>query len=138
MRNITSFLEQLNRWLWHEDSIMGVLLVVSFARGTARDDSDVDLVLITPSMQVYLDNDDWISIFGTPAQITLEDWGPLQSRRVFYTDGLEVEFGFTSPQWASIAPVDAGTRQVIQDGAQILLDRTGLLQNLVSAIQDNP
>lgn len=134
MPNISSFLETLNRWLSGEPAIAAVLLVGSHARGTAREDSDVDLVLITKTPQAYLDRDDWLTMFGKVKQSVVEDWGLLKSKRVFYEGGLEVEFGLTVPQWAAINPIDAGTHRVVTDGAQILMDRDGILATLLNAI----
>jgi hypothetical protein len=42
-----------------------------------------------------------------------------------------VEFGFVPPQWAAIDPLDEGTQEVVQDGCWILLDPTGLLNQLL-------
>ena len=56
-----------------------------------------------------------------------EDWGLVQSRRVHYADGPEVEFGLTTTKWAAL-PLDPGTRQVVADGFEILYDPDGLLQ----------
>jgi hypothetical protein len=52
--------------------------------------------------------------------------------RVYYKDGLEVEYGFTSSEWVR-SPIDEGTRQVISDGMQILLDKEGLLSQALKA-----
>jgi len=56
----------------------------------------------------------------------VEDWGLVTSLRVYYEDGLEVEYGVTSSQWVNL-PLDAGTRRVIADGMQILVDKRGWL-----------
>ncbi len=64
----------------------------------------------------------------------MEDYGLLQSMRVHYTTGREVEFGVTTRAWASINPVDPGTRQVVSDGIQVLYDPEWLLSSLMSNI----
>src|SRR5689334_14139924 len=133
MRDITLFLNQLKQWIAGQPDILAALLVGSFARGTARDDSDIDLVFITNNPDLYLKNDAWLDTFGTVSKLEDEDWGLLQSRRVFYDNGLEVEFGITTRQWAAIDPVDAGTRRVVSDGAQIVSDPSGMLQSLINA-----
>ncbi len=48
--------------------------------------------------------------------------GRVTSLRVWYADGLEVEFAIADRAWAS-APLDAGTRRVIEDGCVVLFDR---------------
>ena len=136
MRYITSFLDQLKQWIAGQPAIQAALVVGSFARGTASDDSDIDLVLITNSPDQYLQNDAWLGTFGAVSKLEDEDWGLLQSRRVFYDNGLEVEFGITTPQWAAIDPVDVGTRHVVSDGAQIVSDPNGVLRLLIDAVDD--
>ena len=41
-----------------------------------------------------------VETFGTP--VGREDYGSLTSRRVHYQDAPEVEFGFTTAQWAHV------------------------------------
>ena len=50
----------------------------------------------------------------------------MTSLRVWYRDGLEVEFGLTDESWAA-SPLDAGTRSVILDGIVVLFERGDLL-----------
>ena len=59
----------------------------------------------------------------------------VQSQRVFYAD-MEVEFGITTPAWAHIDPVDAGTARVVRDGAQIIHDPAGMLARLLNTVND--
>lgn len=95
--------------------------------GTATLESDVDLVVIVEDVHELLDDDSWLATFGKVATTSNEDWGMLQSRRVHYADGLEVEFGLTTSEWAAV-PLDPGTRQVVADGFEIVYDPDGLLQ----------
>jgi hypothetical protein len=77
----------------------------------------------------YLEHTDWAKDFGRVRQQQIEDWGKVTSLRVWYKDGLEVEYGLTTPEWA-MSPLDAGTRRVIEDGMLVLFDRDGLLRAL--------
>ncbi len=70
---------------------------------------------------------DWPSLFGEVESRTVEDYGALRSVRVFYRKALEVEFGIAGPGWAT-APLDAGTRAVLADGARVLYDPRQLLE----------
>jgi hypothetical protein len=56
-----------------------------------------------------------------------EDWGKVQSVRVFYPGGPEVEFGIASLDWGS-DPSDKVTAQVIR-GAKILYTRDARLRS---------
>lgn len=123
---IETFLLQFKAWAEQQADISGVLLVGSHARGTARADSDVDLVILTTNSVRYLDNISYAENFGAVVKWEKENWGRVTSIRVWYQDGLEVEFGITLPNWASL-PVDPGTRRVVSDGVQIIFDREGSL-----------
>ncbi len=126
---IEQFLSQVKTWAEQQPDITGVLLVGSYARGTARPDSDVDLMVLTTSPQRYLDDISFADRFGAVAKWVIEDWGRVTSVRVWYKDGLEVEYGITDPDWAA-QPLDAGTRRVISDGMRVLFDRDGSLSRL--------
>jgi len=118
--------------LWAENhvDIVSVALVGSHARGNARVDSDVDLVLQCASPARYLEDLSWISEFGVAKDVSVEDYGVVQSVRVFYEDGPEVEYGITSSEWATL-PLDEGTLKVLRDGVKVLLDRDGSLNRAV-------
>ena len=118
--------------LWAENhvDIVSVALVGSHARGNARVDSDVDLVLQCASPARYLEDLSWISEFGVAKDVSVEDYGVVQSVRVFYEDGPEVEYGITSSKWATL-PLDEGTLKVLRDGVKVLLDRDGSLNRAV-------
>ena len=126
---IENFLAWVRQWAEQQSDIQGVLLVGSHARGAARRDSDVDLVILTPSPKRYLESMSFADNFGAVSKCQVEDWGKVTSLRVWYEDGLEVEYGFALPEWAA-QPLDAGTRQVITDGMKIVFDREGILKGL--------
>ena len=126
-------LNEVRRWAESRPEILGVALVGSYARNEARADSDVDLVLLASRPQEFINQTEWIKNFGVVNSCTVEDWGLVTSLRVYYEDGLEVEYGLTSSEWAS-EPVDEGTSQVISDGMQILLDKAGLLDRALREV----
>lgn len=134
MQDISAFLSHVTDWATAANGIAGVLLVGSFARGTAHAESDVDLVIMGANPDDYLTDIAWLHLFGEVTRLEHEDWGLVQSLRVFYQDGLEVEFGLTAPIWAEIDPLDEGTRRVVADGAWILVDKDSRLAALLSAV----
>lgn len=83
---------------------------------------DVDLVILTQQPHELLIERNWVRSFGEPITESLEDYGLLKSIRVRYID-LEVEFGIASITW----PLDVGSRQVIDDGMQVLFERGSVL-----------
>jgi hypothetical protein len=62
--------------------------------------------------------------------VNCENYGNVISVRVRYQDGVEVEFGFTTVQWADV-PVDPGTRDVISGGMRVLVERGLILSRLL-------
>lgn len=130
---ISEFISALVRWAAGQPDIQGVSLLGSYARGQVHEDSDVDLVLVTLAPLRYLHHTTWAQRFGRVTREQLEEWGLVTSLRVWYEDGLEVEFGFTTTAWSQ-TPVDEGTRRVVADGMVVLLDRDGSLNALRSAV----
>ena len=127
-----SLVEQVVAWARGEDNIRGVCVVGSHARGNARFDSDVDLVILCSKPSLLLNDGKWRAQFGAIEKSGLEDWGALKSLRTFY-QGLEVEFGVAATSWAAI-PVDEGTREVVLGGLKVLYDPDELLAKLVRAV----
>ena len=130
---VSYFLDRVTDWAAHQPTIAAVALVGSHARGEARSDSDVDLVLLCEEPHVFLADTSWIHHLGEVRTCHREDWGMVTSLRVYYTEGLEVEFGMTTLVWAAV-PVDPGTRHVVSHGMRILWDREGLLARLQAAV----
>jgi enterochelin esterase family protein len=135
---VEELLGKLRDWALRERAILGIALVGSRARGTARPESDVDLVILLNDSLALADDADWIARFGTPGRVSDEDWGLVQSKRVHYADGTEVEFGFASPAWAATQPCDAGTLAVVRNGFRVVYDPRGLLRRLAIAAQADP
>lgn len=124
--HIRDFLDKFVSWGSEQADIQAIALVGSYARGAARDDSDIDLVILTDQPQKYLNAPEWIKRFGGVEKQQTEDYSKLISVRVWYQDGVEVEYGITKPDWAA-TPLDAGTREVILGGMIILYERGILL-----------
>ncbi|MBK7890150.1 MAG: HIT domain-containing protein [Bdellovibrionales bacterium] len=121
---------KVTRWAEDQSGILGAMLVGSYAHGTARPDSDVDLMLFTSDPSIWLKTTDWLSQFGQVEKVEREQWGSVTSLRVYYRDSFEVEFNFASLLWASIDPVDAETLRVVSDGVRVLYDPHGALKRL--------
>ena len=88
---VSDFLDRVTDWAAHQPTIAAVALVGSHARGAARSDSDVDLVLLCEEPHAFLAETSWIHHFGEVRTCHTEDWGMVTSLRVYYTEGLEVE-----------------------------------------------
>ena len=133
-RAVESVLERAASWAAACDDIAAVALVGSWARDTAGQDADVDLVVLTDQPDAYTESEDWIEELAPGATLVrTEDWVAIVERRLLLPSGLELEVGFGRPSWSATAPVDAGTRRVVRDGIRVLHDPQGLLAALVSA-----
>lgn len=95
IEHIRSFLNAFVAWASAHGDVQAITLVGSYARGEARDDSDIDLVILTDQPQTYLEDLKWIDRFGTVENRQIEDYGKLTSIRTFYQNGYEVEYGLT-------------------------------------------
>ena len=118
------FLKVFLQWVESQRLVEGAILVSPHARGGVRQDSDIDLVLLCPEYESYLEDVSWINDFDKPVSVRLKDYGKLTSVRVFHEEGPQVEFGFTQLDWL-VLPLDAGTVGVLRNGFQIVYDRSG-------------
>jgi len=137
---IDDLLTQITQWAQQQTAIRAVLLVGSHARGTARPDSDIDVMCLTRSPDdfrsaAWITQIQWPSEHGTVAHWHDQTYGVVWSRHMRLTSGQEVELSFGALTWASVMPIDAGTHQVIRDGHHILYDPDGLLNTLINAMQ---
>lgn len=120
---ITKFLKELSDWAACRPDVRAVYLVGSYARRQARPDSDIDLVILTGQPGAYLQDTSWTGQFGRVLRQQQEDYGRLISLRVWYADGGEVEYGFSTPDWIA-EPLDEGTAHVLAGGFQRLYTLT--------------
>ena len=128
---IARVVEAVTAWTHTRPDIQGVVVVGSWARGTATMSSDIDIVLLTNDPATYIASTGWWGFLGRAELIATRQWGPLTELRVALASGLEIEFGIVPPSWASIDPLDPGTMRVVRDGVQIIYDPDGLLRALV-------
>lgn len=126
INDIQDFLNAFVGWASAQRDVQAIALVGSYARGSAKDDSDIDLVILTEQPQKYLEDDEWLDRFGLVEKHQIEDYGKLTSLRAWHQEGYEVEYGITTPDWAAL-PLDEGTREVISDGMVVLFERGSLL-----------
>lgn len=127
-KQLATFLNDLSAWAEARSDVLGLALVGSHARGAGRPDSDVDLVMLCVKPIALANRNDWVARFGKVREVVSEKYGVVRALRVFYEDGLEVEFGLGPSEWTHV-PLDAGTQRVISDGMRILYDQIGLLRD---------
>lgn len=120
--------------------ILAFGLCGSWARGTAKTDSDIDLSLIVKDKSRFKKTD-WLekinfnklneSIYYYHDKI----YGVTWSRHVILNSHLEIEFGFAEQPWANTVDIDEGTRKVVSDGYEIIFDPHQILNKLVEQIK---
>ena len=131
---LQNLLKEIKNWAHKNNDLDSLLLVGSYARNKARQDFDIDLVLIFNNPEKYVNNIGWIKEFGEIEKYEIEYWGRVTSIRTWYKNAIEVEFGIASAEWAEI-PVDSGTFRVVSDGSKILVDKSKKLENLLLEVK---
>lgn len=126
---INSFFQCVAEWAKQDKYIISVLLVGSYAHGTNTVNSDIDLVIVSTNKLNMLNNTNFIEQFGSVISKQIEYYGNCTSIRVWFTNGLEVEFGIVEPSWLDL-PLDKGTKKVLDDGYKIIIDKQDLLKKL--------
>jgi predicted nucleotidyltransferase len=134
-REIAELLAAVRAWAETRPDIRAIAVAGSWAHGDARMDSDLDLVVLSTEPEQYLGDSAWSRPF-VPDAVLMDSraWGPLTELRFLRRSKLELDFGVAPPSWASIDPVDDGTRAVVSDGVTILHDPDGLLARLVASV----
>jgi nucleotidyltransferase-like protein len=124
-------------WARRRSDVLGLAVVGSWARGTARGDSDIDLVLLVREPEDFR-GQDWPGEIAwceaCVAQWHDADYGVAWSSHLQLSDSREIEFTFCRPSWADTDPVEEGTAQVISGGCRVLLDKSGLFEKLLSVV----
>ena len=90
---LLNIIEALRQWAQEETSIESVILVGSWARGTNRPDSDMDLCILTARREGLLAENHFPSLFGKVCRQQTEYYGACTSVRVWYEGGAEIELG---------------------------------------------
>jgi predicted nucleotidyltransferase len=134
-REVERLLTRAREWAARRSDIRALCLVGSWARDDARMDSDVDLVLLTADLGAYTADEAWVRELGGERIIRTRPRGAVTERRFALAGGLEVDVGVGTTAWASLTPMDAGTRHVVGEGMRVLHDPEGILAELVRAVR---
>lgn len=138
---VRALLNRVPGWAAGQPGVGAVGLCGSWAAARGRDDSDVDLVVLTARRAPLAADTSWLAgLCGGPARVErVRDWGPhLTEVRAVLDDGLEVEVGLADPAWAAADPVDPGTERVVADGWVTLHDPNDAFGPLTHALHRRP
>lgn len=114
--------------------IAGIALFGSQAHGTARPDSDIDVLIVTPDIQRHFEDDHYARCFGSFRYARREKWFSGETLRSFFREEHgQIEYNFVLPDWADL-PANDEARRIVKDGIKILHDPHGILEKLQKAV----
>lgn len=124
---VSTILHIIQSWAEQRKDIIGLALIGSHARGEARRDSDLDLVILTDKTDLFHSSSNWLQEIkwqqvGASVKSTEDaNYGVVWSRHVMLSTGLEIEFCF-APLWWITNPVESKSLEILNKGNKILLD----------------
>jgi len=122
------FIEDFMRWSTRRKDVRAAALVGSYARNAAMASSGVDLLIITEEPQRYLTSTNWTRVFGVVITKEIEEQGNLASLHVWYENGLEIDFGFTTREGIRSLTREE-SKQIKADGLRLLFEKENLLSH---------
>jgi hypothetical protein len=126
-------------WVGSRSDLRGLAVVGSWARGNARPDSDLDLLILATDLEGYRRDRAWLSDLGLEeAGYRLSSqrsvlYGVAMSWHLNLDPAAEIELTFAGLKWAATDPIDAGTRLVVADAFRVVLDKDGRLNPLAAS-----
>ena len=121
------------------DEFRALAVCGSWARGNPRPDSDLDLLIVVQDPDLFRRDQKWIR------ELKLSDvgfryvghettkYGVVWSAHIALEPEAELELTLADENWASVRPMDPGTRRVVMDAFKILIDKDGALERLRNA-----
>jgi uncharacterized protein len=138
LADVNAITTAVANWAIEQHDIRAMAMLGSWVRGTPRPTSDLDLLLLSDVASDYQRCRRWlteIDFQNAGFRLRCSEsaiYGVVWSQHVHLLPAAEVELITCS--WASTDPIDNGTRLVLQDALQIILDRDELLTKLVVAV----
>lgn len=126
---LKDFFNELKEYAKNVSHIESIIIVGSYARGTNKENSDLDIIIITSNKAGMIADNQFAQSFGKVSKQQIEYYGACTSIRVWYKDEQEVEFGIVEPSWISI-PLDTGTYKVLSDGYKVIIDKKQYFKDL--------
>lgn len=127
-------------WASTQEDVVALALVGSWARGNPHRHSDMDFIILSDAPRTRSADVGWTrALCRTFLHGRLKHWcngfyGAVWSRHFTLASGQEIELSFGAQPWACTAPIDSGTRYVVQDAMVVLYDPLGLLATLQARV----
>jgi len=115
--------------------VFGILLVGSYARKAEKNNSDVDVVIITSDEKYYYETDEWISELGEYLQTDKEKWWIVSTIKVHFSN-IEVEFNFAGLEWLKTTK-EKSTNWLLSDGYVVLYERNSIFEHIKREFTEN-
>ena len=128
--------DAVREWAESRPDIVAVVLHGSWATGTARPDSDVDLLVVAHDTGGYLAWHDWLSDFGKPGDRIVERRDGASALRVWYADGPEVEFTLVTPAAVDRASGNGWLAAALAPESVALHDPEGIVERARESLAD--
>ncbi|MBN2222810.1 MAG: aminoglycoside 6-adenylyltransferase [Vallitaleaceae bacterium] len=110
---------EIKKWAKLQKSIIGALLIGSYARHEERDDSDIDFIFIVEDVELFVNDQRWIKEFGTVISSQIEYYKEIVALRVYYHEDYEIEYGLTTKNWLE-KPYKEATQQVLDGPYEVI------------------
>jgi hypothetical protein len=138
--DVEAIIGAVTAWALKREDVRALALAGSWARGAAREDSDLDLLSLSERAPDYRRRGDWladIDFAGAGFRVLTGQgsrYGVAWSRHVRLLPAAEVGLTFAPCSWARTDPIDAGTRSVVTNGFRPILDKDRIFAALADAI----
>ena len=133
---LAQIVDLVTAWARSRSDVLGLAVVGSWARGMARPDSDIDLVLLVSDPQAFRSSELWLAELqwreGRVVAWRDAQYAAAWSRHVQLESNREIEFTLCGLQWAATRPVDPATAEVVSNGCRVVLDKPRLFENLLA------
>jgi hypothetical protein len=128
--SLDDFRARMVAWAAREADVVALALVGSQARGEARPDSDVDVIVLTTERPARLARRRWLTRLGGVRRVREKLFDAITSLVVDFDRGPQVELGLGEPSWAALARTDPATLRVVRAGFVPWYDPGGLLEGV--------
>lgn len=126
-------------WINARSDLCGLAVTGSWARGNPRPESDLDLILLSrePSAladPAFLAEIDFAAAGFQIASIEHVTYGAVWSWHVHLLPPADLELTIAPLAWATIEPIEGGTRAIVTDAFRVVVDKENLLRPLIEAV----
>jgi len=139
-----TLLDEITNWAEQEYTVKALIIIGSQVQPKGLTDiwSDLDLMMLVETPQIYLSDDDWLESFEEVACSYIDDMslGNLDwswtVKRVLFSNGLDVDFNILPVEYLdSVLDIN---REIIAQGHCIIYDSTGIIEDKIQAQYHRP